>query len=137
MLIPYFFWSILWLLIVLLLQSLPFAAIFIRGQSIYSLNLFHLLYRIIFDPIPYQLWFIREIIYLVLLSPLIYFLLLYMKYGILILLLLDWFWFGYLSHFFHIHNTTVFFFFIGGFFALYDNFRITPAKRMIYFLIFL
>ncbi len=135
LLIPYFFWSILWFLIVLFLQSLPLTAIFFNHQALSTLNYHQILHKIIAEPIPYQLWFIKELFILVLLSPVIYFLLYYLKYGILILLLLDYLWFGFLSHFFR--DLTVLFFFIGSFLALHDNFKITPSKRVIYLVIFL
>src|SRR5690606_24616874 len=70
--IPYFIWSLIGLLFYILLQSFPQSKPFFTQQLIRNFNLEDYFNTIVLYPIPYQLWFIRDLIVLVLLSPLIY-----------------------------------------------------------------
>ena len=136
LIIPYLFWSIFWLLIILILQNLHFAQKFI-GRPISISNYSEILSRITINPIPDHLWFLRELFMLVLISPIIYLFLSYIKQryinlSILILLFIDWLLFDYYPHIFR--NETLFFFFLGSYFGLHglpDKFTITPSKRTI------
>lgn len=77
LLLPYLVWSLLGLLIYFVLQTLPFTAKWfangnrlVVGRSGYELLLFWLV-----DPIPYQLWFLRDLFLMVLCGPLLLWLL--------------------------------------------------------------
>ncbi|WP_050652397.1 acyltransferase family protein [Vibrio coralliirubri] len=61
LLMPYLFWSSAWLILVYLVKN-----IFNINLSIIDSSLF---WHLFFDPLPGQLWFLRDLIFLVLISP--------------------------------------------------------------------
>ena len=89
--LPYLFWSIFSLLIYFLLQSLPYSELFFTKKLIKYYTFNELVYTILYHPIAYQLWFIRDLVVLVILSPIIYWSLKWLKYFVVILLLILWF----------------------------------------------
>jgi len=92
LLIPYLFWSVWGLLFYIILQALlPSSVSFARG-IIVDYDLGKLLNTIFLDPIPYQLWYVRDLTVFALLSPLIYLLLRYLKFFLILILLFIWFY---------------------------------------------
>lgn len=88
--IPYLFWVFFGILFYYILQSIPQAEAFFTKKLIkdYSLNEF-------FDAaflnlIPYQFWFIRDLIVLTLLSPLLYFITKKLNFWFLLIILPFW-----------------------------------------------
>ncbi len=73
--IPYMFWSLLGVVIYYCLQTASVSKLFFTKELIVNYSLGQLLNRIFIDPIPYQLWFIRDLMLLVFISPILYFLL--------------------------------------------------------------
>ncbi len=78
LLIPFLFWNILTLLLFALAQSLPATQAFFSGENepiatfgIY--DYFNAIFGITGPPISYQFWFIRDLMVMVLLAPVIYF----------------------------------------------------------------
>jgi surface polysaccharide O-acyltransferase-like enzyme len=76
LLIPFLFWNITTLIVIALAQSIPTTKIFFSGnnQLITTFSVFDYFNAIIGftrNPIAYQFWFIRDLIILVLLAPLI------------------------------------------------------------------
>lgn len=88
--LPYLLWSIFGVLIYLILQSIPFSKPFFTKELIYQYSTNQLLYRIFIDPIPYQLWFMRDLIVLIILSPILYFFVKQFKFYIISLFFITW-----------------------------------------------
>lgn len=77
--IPYLFWSLFGLFLFFALQNIPYAENFFRNEPVKDFSGAKLVDTIFLNPIPYQLWFIKSLVALVLLSPLIYVLTRYLK----------------------------------------------------------
>jgi surface polysaccharide O-acyltransferase-like enzyme len=88
--IPYLFWSVFGLILFLFLQSLPWSKDFFTKGLIIDYSFSKVIYTILVNPIPYQLWFIRDLIMLVILSPLIWYLTKSLKGVWLVMLILLW-----------------------------------------------
>ncbi|WP_324172651.1 acyltransferase [Sulfurimonas sp.] len=73
LLIPYLSWSMIVVLIFFILQAIPFASSFFNSMLIKDLSLNELFYKTWIDPINYPLWFLRDLIVLVVLSPIIFY----------------------------------------------------------------
>jgi surface polysaccharide O-acyltransferase-like enzyme len=131
LLIPYFIWSILGMLIFITLQSIPISKPFFAHQPITSLSFCQILQRIFINPIPYQLWFIQDIIGLTIISPILYYLIKYFNYSVLIIFLGNWLFNPIYSY----HSEALLFFCIGSFFALDYNFKIKLGKKMVFSLL--
>ncbi|HMI66068.1 MAG TPA: acyltransferase [Cyclobacteriaceae bacterium] len=72
--IPYLFWSLYGVLLFFLLQSIPQSKNFFTRELIKDYSFSQFLDTLLINPITYQLWFIRDLIMLVVFSPLIGFL---------------------------------------------------------------
>lgn len=72
LLIPYLFWSFWSLLLCFLVQLLPPPRIFFATNLVLNFSTEQLLSTIFLHPIAYQLWFIRDLLVLVVLSPLVF-----------------------------------------------------------------
>ncbi len=72
--VPYFFWVLFGILIYFLLQSFPQSKMFFTKKLIINYNSLDWLKAIFVNLIPYQFWFIRDLIVITFLSPFIYFL---------------------------------------------------------------
>jgi surface polysaccharide O-acyltransferase-like enzyme len=95
LLIPHLFWNTLCLTITGIAQSLPAATPYFSGRSapVTSFRFFdyaNALLGLTKDPIAFQFWFVRDLMLLVLLSPLVYFLLKRAPVPFLVVLLLWW-----------------------------------------------
>ncbi|HEY1021732.1 MAG TPA: acyltransferase family protein, partial [Flavisolibacter sp.] len=77
LLIPYLLWSAWGLVFFFALQQIPQARSFFNNTLIENFSASEILHTLLFDPIPYQLWFVRNLLYLVAFSPLIYWVLKY------------------------------------------------------------
>jgi len=71
--LPFLFWSVWGLLFVYILQLMPISRIFFANELIRNYSFKKILAAIFLNPIPHQLWFIRELIKFVIISPIIYF----------------------------------------------------------------
>lgn len=93
LIIPYISWSIIGLLIYFLLQINPITNKYFPGgnDSIINYSFNKILEVIFIHPIPFQLWFIRDLFILILLSPFIEILNKYSKGYWLVILLIVWF----------------------------------------------
>jgi peptidoglycan/LPS O-acetylase OafA/YrhL len=74
--VPYLFWSAAWMLVLYILQSFSWSqAFFGDPEHVIRAKTFpQLAYTLVFNPIPFQLWFLRHAFALFLISPVIYFL---------------------------------------------------------------
>lgn len=116
--IPFFFWSFWSLLLCFLFQQLPPPRIFFANQLVTSYSVEKLLSTIFLHPIAYQLWFIRDLVILVFLSPLLFWLTKNLKF--LLLLLLAGFW---ISNFnlLIVANEALLFFAFGAYLSIFKS----------------
>lgn len=112
--LPYLFWSIFGVLFYLFLQTIPISKPFFTKELIKNYSFTDLLYAVFCKPISYQLWFVRDLIVLVFLSPIIFWSLKKFTYFTLLLFLITWLiGFDYILF----SNTALFFYTIGLFFS--------------------
>ncbi len=92
LIIPYVLWNIIFVLWYVVLQNLPGIAGMINSDIITEItrgSVLENLYTIFVAPVAFQLWFLRDLIIIVLFSPLIYYWIKYTRwYGTLAILLL-------------------------------------------------
>ena len=89
---------------------------------------------IFIHPLPYQLWFLRDLIIFVFLSPFIYYLLKYLRFYFIVILL--FLWLRILPFDFYIFsNEGILFFSLGGFLAFKKPFLIKKRKGKFYYFI--
>jgi surface polysaccharide O-acyltransferase-like enzyme len=88
--IPYVFWAVFGILIYLILQSVPQSQQFFTKQLIKDYTFLQWLDAILVNPIPYQLWFLKDLIVLVVLSPILLYLLKKLKLFFLAIILPFW-----------------------------------------------
>lgn len=135
LLVPYLFWITFGILLYFLLQrvfgftqlaygSVPLIA---KWDLVDYLRCFWDL-RAPSYPLIYPLWFIRDLMVTMLLSPLLYLLLKYLKEGALLLFLLFWV-FGFPIHLTGVNISALFFFLLGGYFRFYNKNLITECRR--------
>jgi surface polysaccharide O-acyltransferase-like enzyme len=93
LLLPYLLWSAIGLCIYALLQALPWTADWFTNSSrrVLDRGPGELLLVWLVDPIPYQLWFLRDLYLMVLLSPLLQWLLRRFGMGVLAVLLVPYY----------------------------------------------
>jgi len=89
--VPYLFWSASWILIYCCLQYFALTRSLFKGTLINELSFTSLLGTLFLHPIPFQLWSIKELIILSLLSPILYFLIKQFKYAVTIIFFIAWF----------------------------------------------
>ncbi len=70
--LPYLIWSAYGMLLTAILQWLPLSRPFFTHTPIFQYSTLQLLDTLLIHPIPYQLWFLRDVIIMVALSPLFY-----------------------------------------------------------------
>ena len=114
-LVPYLLWSILGLLSLHLMQTILPDSSFFSKKIISEYNFHEVLYAIFINPVgTYQLWFLRDLFIIVIFSPIIYFVIKYIKtFFVLSLFLL---WIFSIQYFVQIES--VFFFSLGAYIAL-------------------
>ena len=71
--VPYLIWTLFGLLLYFTLQSIPQSQSFFTKKLIKDYTVLEWLNAIFNEPIPYQLWFLKDLIVMVFLSPMIYF----------------------------------------------------------------
>lgn len=113
--VPYVLWSCWGILFYFILQLVPQTKAFFTKKLIIQYTFSELLQTIFIDPIPYQLWFLRDLFILVLLAPLIYYFIKWLKWGAVFICLVLWLsWFD--LHFISMESLNYFVF--GGAIAL-------------------
>ncbi len=88
--LPYLLWNILNYLVFAALQLVPFFRNTITFVQIYDMNLWETLIVLFYDPIPYPIWYLRDVMIMFLLSPILYFLIKRLKLTVLVIFLLCW-----------------------------------------------
>lgn len=71
--LPYLIWTLFGLLLYFTLQSIPQSQSFFTKKLIKDYTFLEWMNAIFNEPIPYQLWFLKDLIVMVFLSPIIYF----------------------------------------------------------------
>jgi surface polysaccharide O-acyltransferase-like enzyme len=89
--IPYFFWSILCLILFLIMESIPQLDILFTNKNILDYTIYEFISSVITNPIPYQLWFLRDLMVLVVLSPILFYLLKKFRYFTIVVFMVAWF----------------------------------------------
>ncbi|MDH7463673.1 acyltransferase [Chitinophagaceae bacterium 26-R-25] len=114
--LPYLIWSVLGILFVLLLQSIPPLRLFFsQNLMIKDYSLLDWLDNIFINPVQYQFWFLRDLIVLIAISPVIYYLIKYLKVFAVIIFLMIWLLDAQLIVF---KSVSLFFFGLGSFFGI-------------------
>lgn len=116
--LPYLLWSLWGLSFYYFLQLIPASSSFFKNQLIRDYSAAQFLNTIFFDPIPGQLWYLRDLIILSFLSPIIYYLIKKLKFFVVIIFLCTWF---YDFDFYLLSNRAVLFFIFGAFLSLQNN----------------
>lgn len=92
LLIPYIIWNIVFILWYVILQNLPVVKDMVNSDMIAKItseSLSSSLYELFVVPASFPLWFLRDLIIIVMLSPLLFLLLKYMKWiGVIMLIIL-------------------------------------------------
>lgn len=116
LLIPYLTWSIWGVLFYFILQQIPQSKQFFTKELISDYDYGDFFNTILINPIPYQLWFLRDLMLLVICSPIIYWLIKYSKgFALVILFIL---WLGIFEiNLYIFSNESVLFFSVGCFLA--------------------
>ncbi len=83
--IPYVLWCSFWFLVVYTIQFVPTFGQFFE-ETLYEMPIWKQIWLAFVDPVNYPFWFIRELIFYVLLTPLIYLGIKYLKFFFLIAL---------------------------------------------------
>ncbi len=118
--LPYLLWSIVWFVLLYIVQLLPFLSNYF-GQPLHKMSFNDNLLNLFVYPLNYPFWFLRELMLLFILTPLIFIGIQYLKYMYVALL------FGttlFVSVFLRPFNVTllqsipVLYFSVGAFFAL-------------------
>lgn len=124
--VPYIIWCTLGVLVLTGLHFLPFFNTFFTENLLDNISAKDFLNFYIY-PVPYQLWFIRDLMALVLLSPVIYLLLKYVKFPFLLILFIAWIleWEGV-----KIRIEAILYFSLGAYLAGFkDQLQIVPVDR--------
>lgn len=115
--IPYIIWNIIFVLWYVLLAFLPEVKGFVNSDILghFQDNPLKIAEFLFWSPANFPLWFLRDLMCLVVFSPLIYYLLKYTRYWIILLLILLSPWIS------SIFTGLQVFFFIGGYIAMYHT----------------
>ena len=113
--IPYFITSLWGLFVFFALQSLPYSSGYFNSGLIRDLSLNQLITKIFLDPMPYQLWFIRDLFVMSILSPAIYYGIKFLKLAFVLIAFIPWM-FG--IDLIILSNISLPFFITGTYFAL-------------------
>jgi peptidoglycan/LPS O-acetylase OafA/YrhL len=124
--IPYFIWSAGALLLFAAAQQIGPLRPFFSGKLLGSDTLPELLYRVFLNPLPFQFWFLRDLIAFTLISPALF--LCIRRMPTVALGLLAWFWLGDVN--LQLVDTGGLLFFVaGGALAVYPQWRIAVSRR--------
>ena len=89
--IPYLLWSLWGLLFFFILQLFPQNQNFFTNDLIKDYSIQQVFDKIFINPIPHQLWFVRDLIVLTLVSPVIWFLVRKHHFLVIFILLFAWY----------------------------------------------
>lgn len=90
LLVPFLFWSLAGIVLYFVLQSLPPLQPFFSKGLVRDFSPTEFFTVLFLHPIPYQFWFIRDLMVLVVLSPLLYVLIRYSRLTFLVVCVMVW-----------------------------------------------
>lgn len=139
--IPYLFWSFLTVFIYFVLQSIPEVQHFFKNTLIVNYTLPELFNITWINPRNFPLWFLRDLMLLVLLSPIIYYFVInYLKLYFIIILIL-WFIIQPPTVFSYYKPEPLFFFSVGAYLSLLNKeillVKINNKKYILLFIIYI
>jgi surface polysaccharide O-acyltransferase-like enzyme len=91
LLVPYLFWAFFGLFVYYVLQSFPQSQPFFTKKLIKEYDFSEWVNAVFYEPIPYQLWFLRDLIIMSFLSPLICFFIKKLNWKYLSVVFIFWF----------------------------------------------
>jgi len=133
LMIPYLIWALLGLFLYFILQSIPQSKSFFTKKLIIDYSFFDWMNAIFNEPIPYQLWFLKDLIILVFLSPILYFIV--RKFKIIFLLVLFCFWI-YNQDSIFLTSEALLFFSIGVYMSIFTPSLIDNKNKSAYLFLF-
>ena len=134
-LLPYLLWSLWGIIFYFVLQQIPQSKNFFTRELIADYSVNKILHTLFINPIPYQLWFLRDLIILIIISPLIYWLIKHFNFIPLIVFFVIWFgFFGFKYVIFR--NDSILFFSLGAYISLYHKDILIKKLDKYYYLIF-
>lgn len=113
--IPYLLWSLYGILLYFVLQSIPFSKPFFTKGLISDLSLIEIIEMALLNPIPYHFWYVRDLVMLIIISPILLWLI--KRFGLLVLLVFLIFWIFTLNFQIFI-SRALFFFSVGAYFSI-------------------
>jgi hypothetical protein len=125
LIIPYLFWSLWGIAVYFVLQSFPQSRAFFTKVLIRDYSIQKLLHTLFLDPIPYQLWYVRDLAVFALLSPLLYLVFKYIRFWILPFCLFMWF---YDFNFVIFRNQSLLFFTLGALISKRNEKLLNPGS---------
>lgn len=131
--IPYLFWSIIGIILYFILQSIPAFTKFFTNELVVNYSFKDWILRVFVTPVPYQLWFIRDLMVMVLFSPMLYSLL--KRFPYLILSILFFLWIS-VTNVLENSVEALFFFSLGGYLSMHYP-RVLQVKYLRFTLLFL
>lgn len=96
LLVPFIFWNVFTLIVIAIVQTLPATQIFLSDRKpliagFDGFDYLNAVFGVNQYPIAYQFWFIRDLMILILLAPLVRILLKYLAIPFLVLVFIYWF----------------------------------------------
>lgn len=89
--LPFLFWSFFGVFIYFVLQSIPKLKPFFSKELVVNYTFIDWMKVLLVNPIPYQLWFIRDLFLLVLVTPVLFFILKRIPKTMIMVLFFGWF----------------------------------------------
>lgn len=115
LLVPYIIWNVIFVIWYMVLQNLPYIGVLIKDDMlcrVFQPNIFASLYELFWIPANFPLWFLRDLMIMVAVSPLLYFVIKYIKWFAPLLFVL-------VSPFVALHISP--FFLLGGCVAMHSS----------------
>ncbi|MFT2007641.1 acyltransferase family protein [Pontibacter sp. 13R65] len=113
--IPFLLWSLYGIVLYFVLQLAPNSELFFKNRLIRNFDLSQFFSTLLNHPIPYQLWFLHDLIFLVLLSPLVWLYVRYLRVPGILLLVGLWVWLFNVNLF---QTESLLFFSVGAYLSL-------------------
>lgn len=122
LLVPYVIWNVIFVLWYLILQNLPVFGGYINNDivgKVFSPDIGSDIYELLLKPVNFPLWFLRDLMIMVALSPVLFYLIKYLKWGAPLLILLA-------SPYINFNVSP--FFLLGGCIAIHSNLEKIDSK---------
>lgn len=116
LLVPYLLWSGWGVVFYFLLQLIPQTRPFFKQELVIQYSVLKLFHTLFISPVPYQLWFLRDLMLLVFLSPLLYFITRHLHFIPLLIFFIIWFTFPVFNYIIF-KPESLFFYSAGAYFA--------------------